>query len=91
MRGMFRMRRNVFTVFTILCSRSFSSAIKVAILEKPLLVYLETFRQVAKIDHAHTRANTMLEYLHTLSLPEPFSFLIFLVRDSSSVSFCSAL
>ena len=32
--------------------KSLSSAIKVAIFGKPLLVYLETLRQVAKIDHA---------------------------------------
>ena len=43
----FTTRPNVFTVFTILCSRFLSSAIKVAIFGK-----LETLRQVAKIDHA---------------------------------------
>ena len=32
--------------------KSFSSAIKEAIFGKSLLVYLETIRQVAKIDHA---------------------------------------
>ena len=45
---LFTTRPNVFTVFTILCSRILSSAIKVAIFGK-----LETLRQVAKIDHAH--------------------------------------
>ena len=35
----------------ILCSRSLSSAIKVAIFGNPLLVYLKTLQQVAKIDH----------------------------------------
>ena len=67
--------------------KSLSSAMKVAIFGKPLLVYLETLQQVAKIDCAK-RANTMLEYMHAWSLPEPFSF--FLVCNCSSVSFFSA-
>ena len=43
---------DVFTVFTILCSTSLSRAIKVTVFGKPLLVYLETLRQVVKKDHA---------------------------------------
>ena len=43
---------DVFTVFTILCSASLSRAIKVTVFGKPLLVYLETLRQVVKKDHA---------------------------------------
>ena len=45
----------------IVCSRSLSSAIKVAIFEKPPLVYLETLQQVAKIDHVQGQNNTVLE------------------------------
>ena len=69
--------------------KSLSSAMKAAIFGKPLLVYLETLQQVAKIDCV--KANTMLEYLHARSLQELFPFLTFLVCKSSSVSFFSAL
>ena len=68
--------------------KSLSSAIKEAIFGKSLLGYLETIRQVAKIDHAQGQiqcSNTC-----TLFLCQNL-FLTFLVGNGSSVSFFSAL
>ena len=47
--------------------KSLSSAMKVPIFRKPLLVYLETLRQVAKIDWAEGQ----IQYLNTCTL-DPF-------------------
>ena len=64
--------------------KSLRSAIKEAIFGESLLVYLETIRQVAKIDHTHGQIQYMLQYLHALSLPEPFFLLLtFLVGNGS--------
>ena len=74
----------------ILSSRSLSSAIKVAIFGKPLLLYLETLQQVAKIDHSQGQIQFLIL---APSFPgRTFSVLLtFLVRDRSSVSFISTL
>ena len=66
--------------------KEFEQCHKVAIFGKPLalLVYLETLRQVAKIDHAQGQIQWFP--------PRTFSLLlIFLVSDSSSVSIFSTL
>ena len=69
--------------------KSLSTAIKEAIFGKSLLVYLETIRQVAKIDHAQGQiqcSNTCtLFFSRTV-----FLLLAFLVGNGSSVSFFSA-
>ena len=70
--------------------KSLSCAIKVAIFGKPLLVFLETLRQVAKKDHA--QGPTQCSNTCTLFPCQNLVPLItFLVRDNSSVSFFSAL
>ena len=70
--------------------KSLSSALKVAIFGKPLLVFLETLRQVAKKDHP--QGPTQCSNTCTLFPCQNLVLLItFLVRDSSSVSFFSAL
>ena len=51
--------------------KSLNSAIKVTIFGKPLLVYHETLRQVAEMDHVQGQIQCS-----NLSLPEPFSFLL---------------
>ena len=68
------------------CVQEFEQCHKVAIFGKPLalLVYLETLRQVAKIDHAQGQIQWFPA--RTFSL-----LLIFLVSDSSSVSIFSTL
>ena len=73
--------------------KSLSSAIKEAIFGKSLLVYLETIRQVAKIDHAQGQ---ILSCSNTWTLFFFFSrtffrLLTFLVGNDSSVSFFNAL
>ena len=70
------------------CVQEFEQCHKEAIFVKSLLVYLETIRQVAKIDHAQGQikcSNTC-----TLFLCQNL-FLTFLVGNGSSVSFFSAL
>ena len=67
-------RGRMFSQCSWSCVQEFEQCHKVAILGKPLLVYLETLRQVAKIDHAQGQ----IQCLHAVSLPEPFSlFLLF--------------
>ena len=72
--------------------KSLSSAIKEAIFGKSLLVYLESIRQVAKIDHAQGQVKYNARIL-ARSFPARtfFLFLTFLVRNGSYVSFFSAL
>ena len=69
---------NVFTVFTILCSRVWA-----AIFGKPLLVYLETqLRQVHLLNRSRARANTMLEYLNALRAGAPIDlWTLFICSD----------
>ena len=45
-------RGRMFSQSSRFCVQELEQAIKVAIFGKPLLVYLETLQQVAKINHA---------------------------------------
>ena len=72
--------------------KSLSSAIKVAIFGNPLLFYLETLRQVAKKDHSQGQiqsSNTVLA--RSFPVRTFCRLLTFLVHDSSSGSFFSAI
>ena len=83
-------RGRMFSQSSRSCVQEFEQCLKVAILGKPLLVFLETLRQVAKKDHA--QGPTQCSNTCTLFPRQNLVLLItFLVRDSSSVSFFSAL
>ena len=70
--------------------KSLSSAIKEAVFGKSLLVYLKTIRQVAKIDQEQGQIQFQI-LVRSSSARTFFLLLTFLVGNSSSVSFFSAL